>query len=170
MDELTIIDEKDNVLGKVETAKVHKEHLLHRSVHVFLVNSKNKILCRKIPSTSPLYPGEWSTGVGAHVPFGNSYDTAAKNATKNNIGTSCSLIMIGKIRVNDNVENELSATYVGFSDKPIVLDKNKADEARFFSEKELTALLSHEQFTPHLDLSFKLYLSKKDSILNKYGG
>jgi isopentenyldiphosphate isomerase len=164
MDELIIVDETDKVLGKADTNKVHKNRLLHRSVHIFIINPEKKLLCRKIQKTSSLYAGYWSTGIGVHVLSGTSYDLTAKKAIENNREISSPLVLLGKIRIEDGVENEISAVYISFSDLPIVIDKSKADEARFFSEKEIRNMLSREHCTPHLALSLQLYVSKKGSI------
>jgi isopentenyldiphosphate isomerase len=157
MEDLTFIDESDTVLGALSIEDVHLHNHLHRSVHIFILDQKDRLLCRKIPSNSSLYAGYWSTGVGAHVPFGKSYDETARNRCFTDLGIQCSLTMIGKIRVDDGIENELSATYIGKYDEQIRPDLTKADRIQYFSREELENLITIETCTPHLIQSYNLF-------------
>lgn len=153
------INENDVVIGQSDFNIVHKNLLLHRSAHVFIADKDGRLFCRKITSRNSIYPGYWSTSAGSHVLIGNDYDKTAQESVKGLLGIKCKLEMIGKLRVMDERENELSATYVGHSDK-VKINANEIEDGKFFTIEEIRHLLEKEKCTPHLLASLELYLSK----------
>jgi len=156
------INENDVVIGQSDFNIVHKNLLLHRSVHVFIADNEGKLFCRKITQKNPIYPGYWSTSAGYHVLIGNDYDKTAQESVKSLLGIKCRLEMIGKLRVMDEKENELSATYVGHSGK-VKVNANEIEDGKFFTAEEIRHLAETEKCTPHLLASLELYLSKQKS-------
>ncbi|HLD05640.1 MAG TPA: hypothetical protein VJG90_08020 [Candidatus Nanoarchaeia archaeon] len=161
---LDVVNENDQIIGQKNLAEVMKKGLLHRSVHGFILDSKGRFFCRKITRKSPVYAGYWSTGIGAHVSSEEEYDSTAREALGFLLGLHCPLENIGKIRVQDEVENEISAVYVGYSEELIQLNKEKLDDGQFFSLADLNELIKKERCTPHLALSLKQYLEHKKTL------
>ncbi len=158
--QIDYVNEDGKTLGVTDLNIVHKNLLLHKSAHIFIVDSNGRVFCRKIASGNPIYPGYWSTSVGAHVLSGMDYDATAKESLKSSLGVNCKLEMIGKVRIKDDRENEVSATYVGYSNK-VKINEKEAEDGRFFTLEELKDLMQKEQCTPHLLQSLELYLQKK---------
>lgn len=96
------------------------------------------------------------------MPSGQTYEQIAKESLKKHLGISCELIMIGKARVRDNFENEISATYIGYSDDPMNLNKDEIENGEFLTVEQIKRLLKQENVTPHLAHSLDIYL-KSDS-------
>ena len=159
-DTLDWIDEQENVLGAFSAEEIHKKALLHSSVHVFIIDSNGLLFCRKIISNSRIYPGYWSTTVGAHVFSGKDADKSACESVKHNIGIDCELKMIGKVRVQDRFENEISSTYIGYADGPLRIKSGEIEEGRFMAVEEIRRLVDQEHVTPHLILSLDQYIGK----------
>ena len=109
---LVLVNEQDRVLGKVGVKEAHEEGILHRTVHIFIVNTEGKLFCRQRSLKKKVYPGYWSTSVGVHVSPGESYHETAKRGLVNTLGIDCDLKPIGKSRIKDESENEISATFL----------------------------------------------------------
>ena len=79
MDEILIqVTENDEILGPVKRSLVHgNPMLIHRSVHVLVINSAGLLLLQKRSLRKDTQPGKWDTSVGGHVGFGQSYTQAA---------------------------------------------------------------------------------------------
>ena len=75
---LDIVDENDNVIGKDTRKAVHANYMIHRGVHIFVVNSHGQILIQKRSMNKDYYPGYFDISVGAQVSSGESYEEAAK--------------------------------------------------------------------------------------------
>ena len=157
------VNENDEVIGKVNEEEAHKRHLLHKSVHILLTNSKGEIFCRQRSLKKKRYPGYWSTSVGAHVMYGETYEDAIYRALKETLGIDCKLKMIGKDRIEDDVENEISALFVGHYDGKLKFNFQQIEGGKFFSVEELGKLIKKEKVTPHLVQALRRYLSYLNS-------
>lgn len=157
------VNDNDVVIGQSDFNIVHKNLLLHRSVHIFIVDKHGRLFCRKITPKNAIYPGYWSTSAGAHVLLGKGYDETAKEAVKSLLDVKCKLEMIGKLRISDSMENEISATYIGMADK-IKTNKEEIEDGRFLTVDEIRNLLKTNKCTPHLLQSLELYLEKKITL------
>ena len=66
-------------------AEVHAKGLRHRTVHVFIINSKNEVLLQ-LRAKSTLNPSLWHLSAGGHISHGQTSLTAAMHETKEEIG------------------------------------------------------------------------------------
>lgn len=98
---MDIINEQDKVIRQENIEKIHQKGLLHRAVHIFIVNSSGRLFCRQRSSKKQIYPSYWSTSVGAHVMSGQTYNQVARQSLKSDLGINCKLIFLGKARVHD---------------------------------------------------------------------
>ena len=163
-EQLISVTEKDNVLSRINSDKAHEKHLLHRAVHIFLVDKKGRLFCRLRSLKKKIYPGYWSTSVGSHVPFGETYDLTAHRALKNTLGVDCPLIFIGKARVQDKIENEISATYIGYigySKEKLRFNPQQIEGGKFLTIDQIKKLTRQKNVTPHLGHSLELYREYK---------
>ncbi|OGM03166.1 hypothetical protein A3K72_00550 [Candidatus Woesearchaeota archaeon RBG_13_36_6] len=159
---IDVVDEKDKVIGKATIDEVHNKGLLHRAIHIFIINPEGKLFCRQRSLKKERYPGWWSTSVGAHVLSGQDYDQVAKQSLKDTLGIDCKLTFIGKARVHDKFENEISATYIGYSDEKMDFNPKQIEGGKFFSIQEIRELTKKKNVTPHLAHSLNIYLRHKD--------
>lgn len=160
---IDIINEQDEIVSQEEIESAHQRGLLHRSVHVLIVDPQGRLFCRQRKLDSPRYPGFWSTAVGAHLTSGQSYEAEARSALQATLGISCVLALMGKVRVKDGIENEINALYIGRIDASLKLDINfeLVEGGRFFNADELDRLTAPERVTPHLLQAIELYRQTK---------
>ena len=65
---LQLVDDKNRVIGKAPRNICHgNPALVHRSVHIIVVNSKNMILLQKRSKNKDVQPGKWDTTLGTGV-------------------------------------------------------------------------------------------------------
>ncbi len=86
-----------------------------------------------------------------------SYDQVAHNSLKETLGISCDLKMIGKARVKDEFENEISATYIGYSNEKMDFNPEQIEGGKFFTIEEIEKLTQEKNVTPHLAHSLEVY-------------
>ncbi len=158
-EQLEVVDEKERVIRLAFAEEIHDKMLLHRSVHLLIVNREDKIYCcyRDVSFN----PG-W-TAVGAHVLPGQDYEAAAEDVLRRKLGFHANLQRLGKIRVKGNNENEISETYVAHISNDSELKPNDPmwKEGKFLSVDEIKRLISQKKTTPHLEMSLELYLKIK---------
>ncbi len=64
---LDVVNNDDIVIGRSRRSECHgNPELIHRSVHVHLVNDQGELLLQKRSMTKAIQPGRWDTSVGGH--------------------------------------------------------------------------------------------------------
>ena len=74
---LDVVDAHDRVLGRDTRANIHRNHLMHRGVHVLVVNSLGEILVQLRSPHLDTHPGYLDASAGGHVQSGETYRQAA---------------------------------------------------------------------------------------------
>jgi len=103
MQELNIVDENDNVIGKDTRENIHKNGLLHREIHVWIYNKNGEILFQRRAKTKDTYPDLLDASVGGHVEIGDDYLTTTVKELEEETGIKAEakdLIYITKMRRN----------------------------------------------------------------------
>jgi len=157
---LVLVNEQDKVVGEVGVTEAHEKGILHRTVHIFIINKEGKLFCRQRSFEKKVYPGYWSTSVGVHVSPGESYQETAKRGLTNTLGIDCDLTFIGKSNIKDEFENEISATFIGHTAEDMKFNPNEIEGGRFFTVDEVEELIKKENTTPHLAHALELYLNQ----------
>jgi len=161
-EQIDIVNEKDEIIGQADIIEAHKKGLLHRAVHIFIINSKGRLFCRQRSFKKSVYPGYWSTSAALHVMHGQSYDQTAKKCIKSILGIECDLKVIGKINLHDKIENETGPLYIGYSDEKMKFNKEQIEGGKFLTIDEIRQLAKKENVTPHLLYSLEVYLKYKN--------
>lgn len=73
-----VVDELDRVVRQETRSTVHREKLLHRAVHIFVLNPGGQIYLQKRSPHKDQLPNCWTTSCSGHVDCGEDYDTAAR--------------------------------------------------------------------------------------------
>lgn len=80
---LDLVDEKDNVIGKMKRSEVYKKDLSNfRVVNAFIVNSKGEIWIPRRTANKRVFPLCLDMSMGGHVESGESYDDTFKRETQ----------------------------------------------------------------------------------------
>lgn len=72
MEILNYVNNKDEVIGKTKRQDFTKKGLIHRSVHIYILNPKNELLLARRSPTKEISPNKLSVP-GGHVSIGESY-------------------------------------------------------------------------------------------------
>ena len=154
-----IVDQNDRVTGRIDRNKVHDTPTLHRSVHVWVFNSREKIFLQKRPKTMKQYPSLWDSSVGEHTEIGETYEETAHRGLKEELGITVKhLEFLGKKAILDKTCFELIALYKTVFDGRIAPDKHELEDGKFFTVKEAEELIKKRKTTPFFAQLFKEYM------------
>lgn len=81
-----VVDEQDQVTGQATRAEVHAGKLLHRAVHVFVLNRRGELLLQRRSLLKDCHPGVWDSSVSGHLDAGESYEAAAIRELEEEMG------------------------------------------------------------------------------------
>ena len=83
---LQIVDENNKPVSQKPRQEVHSKGLWHRVSHVWIVNSKNEILCQKRSLLKDSNPGKWEPFFGGHLGPNVTYIDGAKIEVEEELG------------------------------------------------------------------------------------
>lgn len=87
LDELfDVVDENDRVLRQETRAEVHRQKLLHRSIHVLVFDRACRVFLQKRSLAKDTAPGCWASSCSGHVDAGEDYDQAVVRELAEEIG------------------------------------------------------------------------------------
>jgi isopentenyldiphosphate isomerase len=170
MDELlTWVTEDDEILGPIPRSRVHgNPALIHRSVHVLVINPEGQLLLQKRSPHKDVQPGKWDTSVGGHVGYGQSYEDAARREAEEEIGIKIEdMVFLYPSRIRNSIESENIHTFLHISAGPFKHEPKEIDEIRFWKRHEIQLALGTGVFTSNFEEEFLLLLnSVHASLLN----
>ena len=148
-----VVDEEDNIIGKETREKCHNEKLIHRSVYIFLINSRNEMFLQKRAKSKDLYAGYFTGSATGHVDYGENYDQAARRELKEELGLDISLKRVSKFRTSSEIENEMSTLYFCCYDGKIVFNRKEISQGIFMNLKKVE---EHIENGEKVALGFKI--------------
>ncbi len=162
MEYLDICDEKGNLTGiKALKKEAHEKGLWHRSVHIWILNSKNELLVQKRSPLMDNHPNEWDISAAGHVSAGEDNITSALRETEEELGLKLSpgnFTLIGTIQQRSAregyINNEVNPIYVVKMDLDLSNIKKQVEE------------VSEVKFIPYLEL--KKLIDNKDPYFVKH--
>ncbi|MDO8610685.1 MAG: NUDIX domain-containing protein [bacterium] len=140
MEIVDIVNEKDEIIGKMDKIESHKKGLLHRTVIAEVINSKGQwLLVQQTPHKQE--PGKYVSPMGGHVQSGESKELALKRELEEELNIKHFTFKLkGKFIYNvpilKHIENHYFIVYEVYTDDTIVLSDESCN-ARWFTKKEL---------------------------------
>ena len=161
---LPVVDENDKVVGKVPRAECHKKGLLHRAVHIFILNSRGDLLLQKRSKELDLYPGFFTSSASGYVEYGETYMGAAKKELSEELGVDIKLELFGKYRVASVENKRFISLFVGKSDGSFAPDKKEVEFVKFYPISEIKRLIKKEKFSPNFKACFENFVKGNKGV------
>jgi len=150
--------------------QVHRDGLMHRTVHVWLMNSKKQLLLQKRSKQKRAYPSLWDISSAGHVSSGQTSIEAAVRETKEELGLTISsqnfqfLFTVEEHVILNNgtyINNEFQDVYLVNLDVDILslrIQQDEVDEVRWVDvgKFEEWILGQGETLVPHEEEHRKL--------------
>lgn len=132
---LDIVDHHDRVIGTVTRGEIHRRDLLHRSVHLLVLNAAGEVFLQKRSLAKDNNPGLWDSSVSGHVDAGESYDECVLREAREEIGLVLTEVprRLFKIDACAQTGFEFSWIYACRSEGPFSLDPAEIDDGDWFT-------------------------------------
>lgn len=143
-EQLDLINDQNEIIGKIGKLKAHKEGFLHRIVIGELINSKGEY-CFVKQARDRQDPGQYVSPIGGHVSSGEGSDEALIRECEEELGfTPNNLEYVGSTIYDREVinrhENHLFLVYKIHGDANPILN-HESVSFKWFSVKEIQKLL-----------------------------
>ncbi len=170
---ITLVDEKDRVIGGEEKITVHRKGLLHRafSVLIFTYDYKKTLLQRRHPNKYHS-GGLWSNTVCGHPRYGEELHIAVHRRLKEEMDIATELEEIFTFHYykefdNGLIENEIDHVFIGEYDGFVSPEPTEVIEYKWINLADLQQELKHspEKYTYWFRILWK---KLKENLLNIY--
>jgi len=141
---LDIINADDVVITQHMRSVVHRQGLLHRGVHIFLVNPDGRLLVQKRSRQRDNYPLAFDCSVSEHVKASEDYLQAAMRGLQEELGLQyADLHPLVKFKMSYGVnDEEISLLYESTVDPALVqFDPEEVDDVAYYSVDELASMI-----------------------------
>lgn len=160
MEYLDIIDENGNPTGQiVERFKAHREGILHRTAHVWLIRKyqgRVQLLLQKRSEEKDSNPGCYDTSSAGHIPAGVEYLPSAIRELQEELGITAveeDFHYCGTRRIHYReifhgqlfLDNQISKVYYIWRDvqpEELTLQKEEVSEARWMDYTDVVEMVS----------------------------
>jgi isopentenyldiphosphate isomerase len=156
---LEVVDYRGEVIGSAPRFEVHgKPSLMHRVVHVLVLNNKGKILLQKRSKNKDVAPGKWDTSVGGHVGIGEDLVTSSIREMNEELGiTGDGLEYLYSYVHSNTYETELVATFRYIYEGEFCFNSEEIDEIRFWSFDEIREAIGKTILSDNFEHEFSTY-------------
>ncbi len=126
LDQLILVDRKDNPLGFEDKEKCHDgEGILHRAFSIFIFNNEKELLIQQRSELKRLWPLYWSNTCCSHPRQNETIEESTKRRLEEELGISCDLKYLYKFQYQANYgdegsENELCSVLIGKLKRKVV--------------------------------------------------
>ncbi|MBL7932375.1 MAG: isopentenyl-diphosphate Delta-isomerase [Bacteroidia bacterium] len=146
MEEVILVNEADEAIGKMEKLEAHEKGLLHRAFSVFVFNSKKEMLMQQRAAHKYHSAGLWSNTCCSHPRPGENTLTAAKRRLNEEMGLVLELenqfSFIYKTTFGNGLtEHEYDHVYFGYTDEDPKINPEEVSDYKWQSVDELRELL-----------------------------
>lgn len=115
---IDIVNERNEVIGSAPRKGIHGTGLRHRSVHIFLIDSKGRIWLEKRAGSTDTYPGYYNSSAAGHVSRGETYLQGAQREVEEELGMrGLKLDERRLLQASSETSNEFVMFYTAKSDK-----------------------------------------------------
>jgi isopentenyl-diphosphate delta-isomerase type 1 len=156
---LEVVDEDNQVIGIASRQEIHEKGLRHRSVHIFIFNTKGDLYLQKRSPHKDQYPEHWDTSAAGHTDPGESPLEAAQRELMEELGLDVTLMKVLEYPACLETGWEFVTLCMGRTEDPIHLNLEEATTGDYFSPDQLSQLLADllQKIAPGFRLLYALF-------------
>ncbi len=144
---IDIVDHNDHVIGKATRGEIHQQELMHRSIHIIVLDGADNVLLQKRSMQKDQCAGMWDTSCAGHVDSGHSYAETAPRELYEELGlvidNNCDASLLELFKMHPTKDNgqEFALVYSLEHQGPFTPADDEIDELRWYSYSEVDAWL-----------------------------
>ena len=135
-----IVNERDEVIGRMPRRQVHREGRRHRAVHVLVFNAGGDIFLQKRSLSKDTFPGGWDSSASGHVDGGEDYDACAVRELREELGlmVEAAPARLFKIAACEETGQEFVWVYRLEGEGPFTLHPEEIERGEWFAPKRVS--------------------------------
>ena len=135
-----VVNERNEVIGQLTRGEVHKRKLLHRAVHIFVINKRGQIYLQQRSHLKDVSPLKWDSSAAGHLDAGEDYAAAAVRELGEEIGIHVEATeLAAEIPAGDNTDHEFVELRLAHHDGPVRCLPEEIATGEWFKPEDITA-------------------------------
>jgi isopentenyl-diphosphate Delta-isomerase len=144
MENVILVDERDNMVGTMEKMEAHRKGVLHRAFSILIFNSKGELLLQKRSKEKYHSGGLWTNACCSHPTLEESIRDTARKRLLHEMGIDLqpefAYKFIYETKLDKNlIEHELDHVFTGIFDGDPSINKQEVEDWRFMSIESIQA-------------------------------
>jgi len=162
---LDVVDAENRVVGQATRREIHEKRLMHRSVHVFLVDGGGRLYVQKRAEGKETFPGAHDSSAAGHVNAGEDYHDCVVREVEEELGLTAEqvhLIQIAELGASEANGWEHVRFYVGRTVHEPVPNPAEVAHGAFYSLDEVEDLIARPDthFAPTFRILYFFYATR----------
>ncbi|MBI5443741.1 MAG: NUDIX hydrolase YfcD [Deltaproteobacteria bacterium] len=146
---VTIVDERNRVVGSASRQEMRSGGLIHRATYVLVFNSRGELFVQRRTASKDIYPRYYDVAAGGVVLAGESWDESAAREVEEELGVrGAPLQPLFELYYGDEGNRVWGAAYACTWDGPLTLQEEEVEWGAFLPVPEVLRLTEREPFTP----------------------
>jgi 16S rRNA (adenine1518-N6/adenine1519-N6)-dimethyltransferase len=129
---LQVVDEHDHPIRGVDRATVHAKKLLHRAVHIFVLNGAGELFLQRRSYRKDNFPRKWDSSAAGHVDEGESYEVCASRELREELGLIAEPKEIARVTASEKTGQEFIRVYLAEGEEIVDLNEQEIETGGFF--------------------------------------
>jgi 16S rRNA (adenine1518-N6/adenine1519-N6)-dimethyltransferase len=161
---LDIVNNNDEVIGRLPRRIVHRDGHNHRAVHILVFDSRGRIFLQKRSMTKDTFPGAWDSSASGHVDSGEDYAACAVRELREELGwvALAAPRPLFKLAAGAETGREFVWAYRCESEGPFTLHPGEIERGDWFTPDEVNHWLarSPRDFAPAFAVIWKRWIEE----------
>ena len=148
---IAVVDEDNRFVRWAPRHEIHEQRLVHRSVHVLVFDSSDRLILQQRHRDKQTYPLYWDSSCCGHVEdsdylagpddeLDRVYEQVAARELHEELGIRAELETLAHFGPTPGVHYEQLRLFRATSDAPITIQTSEVEQARAVSHAELRAM------------------------------
>jgi len=164
-DLLDVVDAANQVIGRATRREVHDQGLMHRSVHVFVLNPEGRLYIQRRALSKDTFPGAHDSSAAGHVDAGEDYHACAARELEEELGLKpehAHLVQVGELAASEENGWEHVRFYLCRTRAEPVPNPEEVAHGAFYTLDEVEELIAHPDthFAPTFRILYFFYITQ----------
>jgi 16S rRNA (adenine1518-N6/adenine1519-N6)-dimethyltransferase len=162
---LDVVDAANQVVGQATRRRIHDEGLMHRSVHVFVVDGAGRLYIQKRAEDKDTFPGAHDSSAAGHVNAGEDYHACAARELEEELGLTAEtarMVQVGELSASEENGWEHVRFYLCRTEAEPVPNPEEIAHGAFYTLDEVEDLIAHPEthFAPTFRILYFFYVTQ----------
>jgi isopentenyl-diphosphate delta-isomerase type 1 len=164
-DLLDVVDAANQVIGRATRREIHDQGLMHRSVHVFVLDPAGRLYIQKRARDKDTFPGAHDSSAAGHVDAGEDYHACAARELEEELGLApahAPLVQVGELAASEENGWEHVRFYLCRTAAEPVPNPAEVAHGAFYTLDEVEELIARADthFAPTFRILYFFYVTQ----------